>query len=187
MISSEVGMEDGQLVGLALERRRGGATGLVTRYRPGVMSHLRRLVGDQDLASDLAQDVFLQVFRNLSGLREPQLFGAWLGTIVRRTFRGWLRATGARTGRRAVSLQPSSLDEIPGAHGDPFADCIENSDIWWVVGHLPDPYRLTLIQRFREDLPLASIAQRQRIGLPLAKFRLRRGLKLLREQLARPR
>ena len=51
-----------------------------------------------------------------------------------------------------------------------------------LVEQLPEPYRTTLVLRFYNDLPLADVAERQNINLPLVKYRVRHGLKLLREK-----
>ncbi|MBI4860234.1 MAG: hypothetical protein HY815_08220 [Candidatus Riflebacteria bacterium] len=52
-----------------------------------------------------------------------------------------------------------------------------------MVCQIPEPYRTTLTQRFYEELPLADVARLQGINLPLAKYRVRHGIKLLREKL----
>jgi RNA polymerase sigma-70 factor (ECF subfamily) len=175
---------DGTLVDNALAGRRNGATRLVARYRPNVFSRLRQLVGDREVAWDLAQDVFLQAFRGLGRLQQRDQFGGWLMTIVWRTYSTWRRSASTKVNNHLTATDPRALDGVPASDADTIPLDIERRDLWRQVGELPAPYRRTLEQRYLEDLPLAEIAQRQGIGLPLAKFRLRRAQALLKELLA---
>ncbi len=55
---------------------------LMLRYQGRVVSVLRHVVGNQDLAEDLTQDVFLRVFRARKTYTPGSKFSTWLFTIA---------------------------------------------------------------------------------------------------------
>ncbi|MBI4860235.1 MAG: sigma-70 family RNA polymerase sigma factor [Candidatus Riflebacteria bacterium] len=78
--------QDEILVHRALNRQKRGATRLVEKYRGLVVSVLNRYVKDREQAQDLAQETFLQAFRNLASLKDLQQFRSWLMKIAQRAF-----------------------------------------------------------------------------------------------------
>ena len=55
---------------------------LWTQHAPHIDAVVRRLVGDSDLAADIAQDVWMQIFRALPGFRGEAQFGTWAHRIA---------------------------------------------------------------------------------------------------------
>src|SRR5947209_1159995 len=55
---------------------------LVRRFQDMAVGYAHSLVGDFDLAQDVAQEAFLEAYRGLPGLREPAAFPGWLRTVV---------------------------------------------------------------------------------------------------------
>lgn len=53
-----------------------------TQYAPRVDAVVRRLVGDPDLAADVAQEVWIQIFRALPGYRGDAQFSTWAHRIA---------------------------------------------------------------------------------------------------------
>jgi RNA polymerase sigma-70 factor, ECF subfamily len=76
---------------------------LWTRYAPRLDAVVRRLVADPDLAADVAQDVWIQIFRALPGFRGESRFATWAHRIA---VNGTLNAL-----RRQRRLAESSLEE----------------------------------------------------------------------------
>lgn len=56
---------------------------LVRSYQEPVLRFLVRLVGDEALAEDLAQETFLRAHRGLRGFRHRSRFSTWLFAIAR--------------------------------------------------------------------------------------------------------
>src|SRR5437588_3516737 len=79
---------------------------LWSRHAPHIDAVVRRLVGDDlDLAADIAQEVWIQIFRALSQYRGDSQFGTWAHRIaVNRTLNA-LRKT-----RRLAKLE-TDVDE----------------------------------------------------------------------------
>lgn len=78
------------------------------QHAPHVDAVVRRLVGgDLDLAADIAQEVWVQIFRALPGYRGDAQFGTWAHRIaVNRTLNA-LRRT-----RRLASVESELHDEV---------------------------------------------------------------------------
>lgn len=85
----------------ALDGDEGALRALWTRHAPHIDVVVRRLVGgDADLAADIAQEVWIQIFRALPSYRGDSQFGTWAHRIaVNRTLNA-LRKT-----RRLASLE----------------------------------------------------------------------------------
>jgi RNA polymerase sigma-70 factor (ECF subfamily) len=80
---------------------------LWSRHAPHVDVVVRRLVGgDHDLAADIAQEVWIQIFRALPTYRGDSQLGTWAHRIaVNRTLNA------LRQRRRLASLETNDLDE----------------------------------------------------------------------------
>src|SRR5215216_5361540 len=80
---------------------------LWTRHAPHIDMVVRRLVGgDPDLAADIAQEVWIQIFRALPSYRGDSQFGTWAHRIaVNRTLNA-LRKT-----RRLANLEIDIEDD----------------------------------------------------------------------------
>lgn len=73
---------DEQLVGWALDGQRGAFETLVRRHQRGLVNHLFRQIGHQEVARDLAQEVFLKVYLSLSSFDPTYRFKTWLYRIA---------------------------------------------------------------------------------------------------------
>lgn len=76
---------DETLVGLVLRAQAGDRaafTDLFEQHNARICTYLARMVGDDELARDLAQDTFLTAWRALAEIRDPKRFTAWLYRIA---------------------------------------------------------------------------------------------------------
>ncbi len=55
---------------------------LWVRHSPHLDAVVRRLCGDHDIAADIAQEVWIQIFRALPGYRGESQFGTWAHRIA---------------------------------------------------------------------------------------------------------
>src|ERR1019366_4734425 len=62
---------------------RAAFAGLVDKYKQPVMNFIYRSLRDEIEAEDLAQNVFLQVYKSRSRYRRTAKFSTWLFTIAR--------------------------------------------------------------------------------------------------------
>jgi RNA polymerase sigma factor (sigma-70 family) len=77
---------------------------LVTQHRVFVYTICLSQVGHAAEAEDLTQEVFVRVFHDLAGLREPEKFLRWLRQVARNVCRMWWR----RRPSRVASGRPAS-------------------------------------------------------------------------------
>ena len=84
---------DHHLVRRAIDGDERAMRQLWSRHSPHVDAVVRRLVGDPDLAADVAQEVWIQIFRALPGYRGDSQFGTWVHRIaVNRTLNALRRS-----------------------------------------------------------------------------------------------
>jgi RNA polymerase sigma factor (sigma-70 family) len=55
---------------------------LYDRYRKGMFSLAYRMVDDWELAHDVLQEAFIEVFKSIGQLRNDKVLGSWIRTIV---------------------------------------------------------------------------------------------------------
>ena len=98
--------EDVDLIQRVLSGDESAFTALVERHRKWVHSLAWREIGDFHAAQEITQDTFIQAFKSLPSLRDPNRFSGWLHVIARRQCIEWLR-------RKPMTMQ--SLDAMPEA------------------------------------------------------------------------
>src|SRR5438876_1948114 len=100
---------------------------LWTRHAPHIDMVVRRLVGgDLDLAADIAQEVWIQIFRALPSYRGESQFGTWAHRIaVNRTLNA-LRKT-RRLAHLETDIDETSASVEPDTDGSFIAQSIEQA------------------------------------------------------------
>ena len=162
------------IAGLVVAARRGDHSAFQEIYR----SFARMVHGillarvPHDFVEDLAQDVFLQAYRQLPRLREPAAVGGWLAAIARNLSRDHFRRT----------RETAELTDEHAAPGST-SDAAEAAAVLAVIRELPDAYRETLILRLVEGMSGPEIAERTGLSPGSVRVNLHRGMKLLRERL----
>ena len=132
---------------------------LVLRYENRLITVLAHLVGSRDQAEDLAQEVFLRVYRARKSYVPGAKFSTWLFTIANNVALNALR-TLAR--RHEVKLDARASGPL-GAH--PMEVIVQ-------TGSGQTPSRLLAKAEMRDIVRLAleSLSERQRMAVLLSKF-----------------
>jgi len=141
----------------------------------------RALVADPGLAEDACQEVWLAAGRtNRPGWRPTR---SWLAGALRRSIAAARRAAARRREREARAAR---RQELPST-----AELVERSEVQQVVARellaLQEPYRSALLLVFQEGLSAREVARRMGCPADTVRWRVRRGLELLGERLARQR
>jgi RNA polymerase sigma-70 factor, ECF subfamily len=147
---------------------------LVDEHQSMVFSLALRMAGDRGLAEEIAQDVFLELDRNMAKIKNPEHARFWLRRVAisrssdalrRRRVRGldlWVEMNEAHA---------SSTDERPSPLG---------TRMEYLLTTLPEAQRAALVLRYQEDMLPEEIAATLDAPVATVKSHLQRGLKLLR-------
>ena len=124
---------------------------LVEVHGRPLLRYLQTLTGSAVNADDLAQDAWLQAYRNLASLQDPSLFRGWLLKIGYHRYLRWVRD------RKPVSeLKP---EEFSASSGSPHAHEGLTDAVREAVRKLPEDQRTVVALRFGEGLSHAEIAE----------------------------
>ncbi len=145
-----------------LEVRDGSATAfeeLVVRYQARLVRVLEHLVGRRELAEDLAQEVFLRVYRSRQQYVPGAKFATWLFTIANNVASNAMRD---RSRRPEVTLAGSESGPLGARPMDRLVQASSSAM----------PTRQIDKAEIREVVRMAmeSLSQRQRLAVLLNKF-----------------
>jgi len=157
---------------------RGAFPELMALYDRRVAYYVRRMVSDSSLASDVAQEIWLKVYRRLPTLRSPEAFRVWLYRIAHD-----LVATHWRKRSRERDRQEQAAVGEETSWSD--FDLLDDAEfVHRRLGELSPPQREVLTLRFLESLEIAEIAEI--IGCPAGtvRSRLHYALQALRQQVS---
>ena len=83
--------DDVQLIRSILSGNDEAFSALVHKYKKGVHALAWRKIGDFHHAEEITQDTFLQAYKKLSTLNNPNQFAGWLYVIANRLCLNWMR------------------------------------------------------------------------------------------------
>lgn len=147
---------------------------LVDQHQSMVFSLAWRTTGDRGLAEEIAQDVFLELDRDMHKIESADHACHWLRRVT------MSRSADAMRRRRVRGLDLwVEMDEEHGMAGEDRSSPL-SSRIERLLSTLPEPQKAALILRYQEDLTPDEIAATLNSPLATVKSHLQRGLKLLR-------
>jgi RNA polymerase sigma-70 factor (ECF subfamily) len=164
---------------------------LVEKYRRSVMNLVYRSLRDETEAEDLAQNVFLQVYKSRSRYKRTAKFSTWLFTIahnlclneLRRRSRHPAESLEETRGEREDQPQRQYEDKkvfLPTEtllHGE-LAQKIEEA-----LAELPENQRTAILLCRQEDLSYEEIAEILGCSLSATKSLIHRGREVLKQKL----
>ncbi len=166
---------------------------LVERHQRAVINTIHRAIGDAWEAEDLAQRVFLQVYRSAKRYQPTAKFTTWLFTITRNTILNEHRRRSRHAAESLEALQDPADPENAGWQApdktapDPAQEVIERElkqKIMEAVRELPEAQRTAVILCRYEGLSYEEIAQVLGCSVSATKSLLHRARLTLKEKLA---
>ncbi len=155
---------------------------LYDRYADQVYRFAYSRLRNRADAEDLTSEVFLKAMHGIKAYRHTgRAFSAWLYRI----------ALNAHADRYRSQRPMDSLDEQAdlASYGKSVIDQVvrrvQVRTVWTAVNRLPRQQRTAMILRFRDDLPLSTIAEIMGKSAPAVKLLLFRGVHSLRRRLPR--
>lgn len=168
---------------------RAAFTELVEKYQQPVVNFIHRSLRDETEAEDLAQNVFLQVYKSRARYQQTAKFSTWLFTIARNLCLNELRR---RSRHPAESLEESHAEhedqprlqiEDTGAASPPesLLHGELSQKIADAVAGLPENQRSAILLCRQEDLSYEEIAKILGCSLSATKSLIHRGRETLKE------
>ena len=170
----------------------GAFEALVERYQDRLVGILYHLVGSQEEAEDLAQDVFLRVYRSRKGYRPRAKFSTWLFTIANNLAVNHLRTRGRRPKAApgntvgATSVMTSVAQQVPSREASASSQMrqIELSEIVQnALSVLGEDQRMAVLLNKFEGMSYAEIGEVMNRSPAAIKSLLARARNELRERL----
>ena len=165
---------------------------LVETHRDRVFNITYRMLGDRAEAEDVAQEVFISVFKTIDMFREEAKFSTWLYRVTVNHCKNRIKYLARRHDRDRDELDETS-HETNGAAGVPRNvqpdRALEGAQLEVLlqeaIAHLDDDQRVVVVLRDVEDLSIEEICEIT--GLPdgTVKSRLHRARLVLRKRLQR--
>ncbi len=151
---------------------------LVDRYKTMAYNVAYRMVGDEDIAKDLAQEGFIAAYAGLDGFRFGSKFSSWLYSIILNKCRDHLRLL-----KDTVSTDDvAAIMPDKGISPEQTASAHQKSDVLQkALKALPPEYREVLILKHIEGLDYQEIAAVTGAGIPALKVRAHRGREMLKK------
>jgi len=185
--SVESDVHDKSLMLLIAAGDEGALRELIEKYQGPVYGTIAKMLGDPVEAQDLAQQVFLRVYRAAGTYRATAQFKTWMFTIVRNLVFNEHRRRSRAT---FISLHPSENDSSP--NGLDLPDTMNKSPgesalqeemlraIDAAILALPEQQRLAIVLRRYDEFTYEQIAEILKTSVPAVKSLLFRARETLR-------
>ncbi len=132
---------------------------LVRRYQGRLLAVIENMIGSREQAEDLAQDVFLRVFRARHTYRPQAKFSTWLFTIANNVVKNAKRS---KARRREINLNPAGSGAMA---SNPLDHMAEAASGLMPTRQLDKTERAEMVR-----VALESLNERQRMAVLLSKF-----------------
>jgi len=176
-VSGDEECTSGELLTQALAGERSAFGALVRRHQRAVYSLALRMLSDRHAAEDLAQEVFLQLYRSLASVVSEAHLSSWLRKVTMHRAIDRLRREPRHTG---AGLEEAAALASETADGDPILE----RRLRGLLAELPAAARAVVLLRYQEDLDPVEIARTLKMPVNTVKSHLKRSLAMLRERIA---
>ncbi len=151
---------------------------LVDRHQRVIYSIALRMLGNEEEATDAAQETFVRAYTALDRYRPDGHFGAWLRRIAVNLC--------LNQQRRPPTVPLEEADSNGCMADDPACIVLAEAQAQAVrraVGGLPPEYRAVVVLRYLDGLSYRDIAKSLGVSVPTVETRLHRAKKMLQERL----
>lgn len=188
------GREDARMVKKCLRGDPDAFAALVVKYQDPVFNTAYRMVGDREVARDLAQEAFVRAFEGMAEFDPGMPFRPWVFRICTNAAIDHLRRSSRRGEVGIDDAFPSGeiSGEMPGGptvspqERTPETESIENETslaVHRALQGLPDNYRAVVVLHYIEGMSFREIAAMMGIPRNTAKTWAKRARAILHESL----
>jgi RNA polymerase sigma-70 factor (ECF subfamily) len=148
---------------------------IVERHEDMVFSLAYHFFNDRARAEEVAQDAFLQLYRNLDTIESEAHLLFWLRQVTTRRCIDLVRRS---------RLKAVSLEDAPELHAvEKSSDPLRDRRLRKLLDELPDLQRAVVTLRYQEDLDPMEICRIVNLPVNTVKSHLHRALRALRSKL----
>jgi RNA polymerase sigma-70 factor (ECF subfamily) len=169
-------------------------TVLVTKYKDPLTNYLNVMIGNYDVAADLAQETFLRVYKNIGRYSNIYQFSTWLYRIATNLAIDEMRYRKRRgqvfynnvwdSSRTSEADRPEmQISDVRRGPRDEILRKESHQVLGDAIRSLPEKYRTAFIMKEVQELPYETIAQILKCSTGTIKSRLHRARELLRRKL----
>jgi RNA polymerase sigma-70 factor (ECF subfamily) len=164
---------------------------LVQKYRRAMMSFMFRMTHNTTVAEDLAQEVFLRVYRSRAGYEPSAKFTTWLYRIATNLAVNHARDTRHERPENTVSLdepddETGTTMDVPDGSLSVEENMLRRERLKAIrdrVQHLPERQRMAVLMHKYQQMDYRQIAEVLKLSESATKSLLFRAYETLREQL----
>jgi RNA polymerase sigma-70 factor (ECF subfamily) len=172
--------EEQKIIQLCLEGDSEQYALLVDKYKAMAYNIAYRIVGDADIAKDMAQESFISAYASLKRFKYGSKFSSWLYRIVVNKCKDHLRAERDKVDVDEISDIAPSKERTP----EQTVSSRQTGDvIQQALNSLPDEYRDVIVLKHIEELGYREISDILGVSVNALKVRAHRGREMLRELL----
>ena len=159
---------------------------LVQKHQKGIHAIVWRRIGDFHIAEEITQDAFLQAYKKLSTLRNPNQFAGWLCVIANRMCFKWLKKHKLPT--QSLEDTPMEvIEEISYTHHESQQRESEANErryefVRKLLNKLPESERTVVTLYYLGEMTTKEIGKYLGVSINTITSRLQRGRKRLQEQ-----
>lgn len=151
---------------------------MLSRHQSMVYSIALHFLRDPSAAEEVAQDVFLELYRRLDSLESEAHIVFWLRRVATHRSIDYARKRKLRT---AVALEDVAEPAVSGEQDD----ILFRRRLQSLIASLPEKPRMAMVLRYQEDMMPEEIAGVLEMPVRTVKSHLQRGLAMLREKIGR--
>ncbi len=152
---------------LMLKVREGCGTSfaeLLDRHRTPVVHFLCRMVQNQAIAEELAQEVFLRVYRSREKYEASAKFTTWLFRIATNLAFNWLRDQKSRRTQQSLQDDSGQTASKKLTDGAPSVESVlvyevKLEEVRGAIGLLPEKQRAAVLMHKYEEMEYSQIAK----------------------------
>lgn len=167
-------MTEKQLIEGCIANNRIAQRELYERYKNAMYTLAYRITNDTELANDVLQEGFVQVFRAMEQFRGDSTIGAWIKTIIVRT--------AYRKVKQRITFD--DIDNLPADSLVQWGNSLDSEYLEKAIQSLPEGYRTVFILIEVEGYAHKEVAEILKISEGTSKSQLFYAKKRLREMLA---
>jgi RNA polymerase sigma-70 factor (ECF subfamily) len=167
--------DDFSLIKRFIEGDESTFNNLVQRHKEKVRNIIYLTIGNHDLVDDIAQEVFLTVYKNLNNFRFESQFTTWLYRITVNKCKDHLRKMKIRNIFSPIKDSEEELGYNPTPDDSDIKEIVQNA-----IAKLPEKLRIPLLLKDIEGLSYQEIAESVQCEIGTVKsriFRAREGLR----------